>query len=513
MFRPPTAISNVLNNSVIRTSAPPCSLSDSKWSWLDKSESTVSQWDLVCDRAYLQGFAQSAFFIGGILGSSIFGHLSDWKLGRRGALALSTISLSVFGMLTAVAPNYGIYVICRALTGASSSGLAVASYVLIMELIGPSCRATVGLSTMYFFPIGSFLLVAVASAYRKLASVNYSWRYVYVITSIPSALYSISVVPSIHESPRWHLVRGRTQKAMEVLRSVAKKNGRNLTNDVVLITDHRNKDVFQNNENMPQEKGSLVQVFRRRDTRYRIIVLVVSWFACALGYYVFNLNVGNLGTNIYLSVTLNGMVEIPGYAVATLLLHRIGRRRSLVAALIVAGMATLSGAVLSSSMIKLSSISAPGMSVPTSDTVGRDAGLIPVHNHASPEMKTMGILSIAESHILRATEAATYIQLASSLMSLFCLSAAYNILYFYGSELFPTTVRNAAVSFAYQGGTMGSIVAPLVVASAQVNSSIPYFIIGAASLVSGVIAIKLPETMNTQLYESFEDMDTNLNEV
>ncbi|KAH7424023.1 hypothetical protein KP509_12G086100 [Ceratopteris richardii] len=305
MFHLPTAISIAVNYStVIRSSAPPCSASNSSWSWLDKKESTISEWNLVSDRVYLQGFAQSAFFIGSIVGSSVFGHLSDWKLGRRGALAFSTISLCVFGMLTAVSPNYQLYVLLRALTGASTGGLAVSSYVLGMELIGPSCRANVALSSLYFFPIGSFLLVAVASAYRMLASGSYNWRYLYVVTSIPSVLYCLSVLPFINESPRWYLVHGHTDKAMEVLMSICNQNGRNLPKGLVLVTCHRSKDLLGETGNRAQQDGSLVQVFKRRDTRYRMLIVVVSWFACALGYYVFNLNVGNLGTNLYLSVML-----------------------------------------------------------------------------------------------------------------------------------------------------------------------------------------------------------------
>jgi OCT family organic cation transporter-like MFS transporter 4/5 len=70
-----------------------------------------------------------------------------------------------------------------------------------------------------------------------------------------------------------------------------------------------------------------------------------------------------------------------------------------------------------------------------------------------------------------------------------------NLLYIYTCELFPTVVRNSALGLASQVGQIGSISAPLVVAMATVNPSLPFVSIG-------VLAFKLRQTLNRTLSET-----------
>ena len=47
-----------------------CSMDRSLWEWTHgKSESTVSEWDLICENSYKKGLAQSSFFIGCLIGN------------------------------------------------------------------------------------------------------------------------------------------------------------------------------------------------------------------------------------------------------------------------------------------------------------------------------------------------------------------------------------------------------------------------------------------------------------
>ncbi|KAH7424015.1 hypothetical protein KP509_12G085500 [Ceratopteris richardii] len=436
----------------------------------------------------------------------MFGHLSDSKLGRRGALLVSSCTIAAFGMLTAASPNYVVYVALRALTGAASSGLGVVAYVLGIELIGPSCRGTVSLSSFYFYPVGTLLLAGVAFLCTATMSLHYSWRFLYLFTSLPSLVYCFLIVVFIHESPRWYLVHDYNQKAMQVLRSIGNQNGREIPRDIVLVTDERELDEAGDSENAPQTTGTLVDVFRRRDTRFRLIVVVIVWFACALGYYTFNLNVGNLGTNLTLSVVLNGLSEIPGYAVATFLSHRVGRRISLAVTLILGGIASLIGAVLSLHVDNFISAHFHALQIFGAADDNPSATLF------LPSSSHMPSVNQAEKHIsasvgqnrLESANAGSYIYLVCSMVGLFGMSGAYNILFLYGSELFPTVVRNAALAFANQGGTLGSIVAPFVVTSAHQNTAIPFLVIAFTSLLAGISALKLPETMNRPLHETFD---------
>ncbi|KAM0894312.1 hypothetical protein ACQ4PT_024497 [Festuca glaucescens] len=288
-----------------------CAGATAGWEWVRGSaSSTVAEWGLVCGERYKVGLAQAIFFAGGMVGAGVFGHLSDSFLGRKGALLVACILNAVFGLLTAVAPNYWVYVALRLITGFSTGSVGLCSFVLANEPIGPSLRGMASMFTFYFFSGGEEflgrkgallvacilnavfgLLTAVAPNYwvyvalrlitgfstgnvglcsfvlanepigpshRGMASMftfyffsggiailagiaalfQSSWRALYVVTSLPSLVYVLAVLPFVSESPRWYLVRRRAEDALHVLQDIATANGRRIPDGVTLKLDN-----------------------------------------------------------------------------------------------------------------------------------------------------------------------------------------------------------------------------------------------------------------------------------
>lgn len=160
----------------------------------------------------------------------MFGNLSDSKLGRKRALALACSLTAILGMSTATAPNYWVYLTIRALTGITTGGVGLTSFVLATEPIGPSRRGQAGMSAFYFFSFG-IMAVPVFSSWTT------SWRALYIQASLPGVVYCLLVLPFVFESPRWYLVHGRLEEAMVVLRSFATLNGKFVPEWVELRTD------------------------------------------------------------------------------------------------------------------------------------------------------------------------------------------------------------------------------------------------------------------------------------
>lgn len=104
---------------------------------------------------------------------------------------------AVFGCLTAMSPNYITYVFLRLLTGFTTGGVGLCAFVLATEPVGPTKRGAAGMSTFYFFSTGIALLSGIAYVFQ-------TWRTLYIVTSIPSFLYILLVLPFISESPRWY---------------------------------------------------------------------------------------------------------------------------------------------------------------------------------------------------------------------------------------------------------------------------------------------------------------------
>ncbi|KAL4306265.1 hypothetical protein AHAS_Ahas16G0161000 [Arachis hypogaea] len=238
---------------------------------------------------------------------------------------------AIFGCLTAFSPNYGIYVILCFLTGFSTGGVGLCTFVLATEPIGPTKHGIAGMSTFYFFSIGIAILSAVAYVFQI-------WRKLYIASSIPSILL-ILVIPFLSESPRWYLVHERVTEAMKIMSTIAFTNGKYLPGGVLLVLDeevkveeeaktealtltYKNKSL----ENKDAVGGSIVDVLRSLVSRIRLILMVAINFFCAIVYYGQSLNVVNLDTNLYTNVVLNAVAKMPTYGIMAILLDKFRRK-------------------------------------------------------------------------------------------------------------------------------------------------------------------------------------------
>ncbi|CAN1239462.1 Organic cation/carnitine transporter 4, partial [Linum grandiflorum] len=375
-------------------------------------------------------------------GAGTFGHLSDSSLGRKGSLTVVCLLNAILGCLTALSPNYWTYLLIRILTGFSTGGVGLCAFVLATEPIGPSKRGPAGMSTFYFFSTGIAILSALAYF------VSYSWRTLYVASSIPSFLFLLLVIPFASESPRWYLVRGKVDQAMKIMRSIAAGNGRRLPDGVVLALD---EDLNNNDdETTGKASGSLVDVIKSPVTRIRLFLSVAISFSSAVVYYGLSLNVVNLDTNLYLSVLVNAVAEMPSYTLTAVLLEWFGRKPLAIGTQWFSGVFCLLGCLVEG-------------------------------------------------------EGATWkvVKMVCGVFGIFGMAGTYNLLFIYAAELFPTVVRNAALGCATQASQFGAILAPFVVV---MGGSAPFAVFAVCGLVGGSLAFLLPETLNQPLYDTMSGL-------
>ncbi|PUZ49060.1 hypothetical protein GQ55_7G296000 [Panicum hallii var. hallii] len=422
-----------------------CAGAAAGWEWADgAASSTVAEWGLVCGERYKVGLAQAVFFAGCMIGAGVFGHLSDSFLGRKGSLQVVCVLNAAFGLLTALAPNYWAYAALRLLTGFSTGSVGVLAFVLATEPIGPSRRGAAGMSTFYFFSGGIAALAGVAALFPR------SWRTLYVVTSLPSLAFVAAVVPFVSESPRWYLVRRRADDAMRVVRAIAAANGRAVPDDVALKLDDEDEEGKGADGPADASSGSIVDVFRSRTTRVRLVLSVLINLLASVVYYGLSLNVVNLKTNLYVSVVANSLAEMPAYLLTALLLDRFGRKPLAIGTMLLSGVFCTAGSL------------------------------------------------IAGAGIMRV------VRMACGVVGIFGMAATYNLLFIYTAELFPTVVRNAALGCTAQAAQMGAIVAPLVVV---LGERVPFAVFGASGIVGGLLVFYLPETMNKPLYDTMAGLE------
>lgn len=206
--------------SYVRTSMEPVNVTipcPNGWNY-DKSifaSTVVSEWDLVCDKDYYTTLALVLFGVGGLIGNYIFGYLQD-SWGRRPSFYMYFIIEVVACGLSAVAPNFTIWLILRVIVGLTVPAILASPYVLAIELVGPDKRSFCTLISNISYTIGLVLLSGVVYLVR-------SWRFLSLAVSMPFLLLLICY-PVLPESPRWLVAIGDYRRATEIMKKIGRVN-------------------------------------------------------------------------------------------------------------------------------------------------------------------------------------------------------------------------------------------------------------------------------------------------
>ncbi|KAH8492008.1 hypothetical protein H0E87_021557 [Populus deltoides] len=378
-----------------------CGLMPGTWEWVSgHTSSIIAEWGLICDRRFLAAIPASLFFLGSLLGSAYFGHLADASLGRKRTVLLSCLLTSVTAFLTSLSPIF----------------LA-------------SIRK-------WFFSIWNRNLLY-CSSYR-----------------------SGRTKMARSKSPRWLLVRGRSEEALDVLKNFARLNGKTLPENLCLANPSAPGEGGENEaltKNFTEES-----LWRTKWAAKRMITVMIAGFGVGFVYYGVQLNIENLNFNLYFSVGLNALMEVPAVVIGTILLGLTGRRLLFSLSAFLAGISCL--------------------------------------------------LCILFAHGKRAKKAdksssGNWAQLAIEGIGFMAASVAFDVLYVYCVELFPTNVRNFAVSQSRQALMVGASIAPLLVAAGRLSPSLSFLVFGILSIFSGVISWWLPETRNAPLYDTLKQQE------
>lgn len=185
---------------------------------------TVTDWNLVCLKSHLKAVTQNAFILG--TGCSIFTGIMSDKLGRKKALVImvtlmflvlnSTQILMHSGALT-VNQKFVLFTISRFFQGIAQTMYSI-SFVLLLEITGPSDRLTAGNILAYSFSIGQICIDLLAYYLRDWLKIQ--WFLAFYVMPFFMCYW---VVP---ESPRWLLSMNKVRRAREVIEKITRVNNR-----------------------------------------------------------------------------------------------------------------------------------------------------------------------------------------------------------------------------------------------------------------------------------------------
>ncbi|XP_019352533.1 solute carrier family 22 member 6-A [Alligator mississippiensis] len=400
----------------------------------------VTEWDLVCDLRSLRQMAQSIYMAGVLVGALVLGGLSD-RFGRKPLLVWSFLQMAVMGTCAAFAPNFISYCVFRFLSGMALSGFGLGIACLVVEWIPTQYRTITIAITGFVYTLGQILLAGIAYGISD-------WRWLQFAVSAPFFLF-LCYSWWFAESARWLLLTSKAERAMGVLRHVARVNGKREEGEK--ITVEILKSNMEKELSTVKSSYTISDLVRTPAVRRIFCCLSIVWFSTSFSYYGLAMDLQNFGVSIYLIQVIFGAVDFPAKVVATISMSYIGRRVTVSACLILAGLVIIANIFV------------------------------------SRDLQT--------------------VRTALAVIGKGCLSAAFNCVFLFTTELYPTPIRQTGLGFGSTMARVGGIVAPLMTMTDEYFPWLPPVAYGAAPVASGLIAMFLPETLNVPLPDTIEEVE------
>jgi MFS transporter, SP family, galactose:H+ symporter len=275
----------------------------------------------------LNGLVVSSVLLGAVAGSAISGRFSDY-FGRK-KLLLATAFIFFFATLgSAMAPSISFLVVARILVGFAIGIASFTAPLYISEIAPPKFRGALVSLNQLAITIG--ILVSYLTDYA-LAEAE-AWRLMLGIGIVPAFLLFFGML-FLPESPRWMLLKGKTEKARKILGRIRR-------------TQQIDQEIKKIEKTLQEEKSIAKKSWKALTAKWVRPAIIVG-FGLAFFQQVTGIN-----TIIYYAPTIFkmagfetaaaailatigiGLVNVIFTIIALFLIDKLGRRPLLIAGLI-----------------------------------------------------------------------------------------------------------------------------------------------------------------------------------
>ncbi|XP_043118177.1 solute carrier family 22 member 7-like [Puntigrus tetrazona] len=270
------------------------------------------------------------------------------------------------------------------------------------------------------------------------------WRML-IITVTSPLLIATATWWWIPESARWLIANGKSETAYKYLQKCATFNGKQD------FTSRVKPESLSTVATVEHQGYTYLDLFKTPQLRRLTLFTGIVWYGVASTYYGLSLNITGFGLDLYLTHFIYAAIEIPAKILIYFSLNRLGRKINQTGTLVLTGFCIL-----------------------------------------------INIVTPTEYWTFR-----TVIAVLGKGLS----EASFTTVFLYTTELFPTVMRQNGLGYASFMARLGASVSPLIMLLEDMWKLLPEVIFCTVAIFSGLIAWLLPETNNTRLPETIEDIE------
>ncbi|XP_064084807.1 organic cation transporter protein-like isoform X3 [Macrobrachium nipponense] len=419
----------------------------------------TSEFDLICPYNYLRATYQSMYMFGTFVGAPLNGILSD-RYGRKTMLSIGTTLFALIAIGSSWIPDFSAILVSRFLLGLLHPVVIQTGYILAMEVCEPRHRSVVGIILALPWAIATMLWGGVAYFIRD-------WRWLQTAVSLSGILIS-PVLWFMDESPRWLIVEGKFERANKVLRRAARWNKVTLPPQEelnALMRTIQGESAFAKQQAVQDQQETsgcrqkslyyikrLFILFRTPKLRKITIIVYLKFLLVNLVFYGLALNAVNYSADPFVYMVLGGLAEVPAYTVTAPIVAAFGRRVPSILLYLLSGASIFAVSFISPSL--------------------------------------------------------SWLVMTLAMVGKMCISAAFQLLYLYCTELFPTEVRLQALGSATIASRIGSMTSPFITELlGPLYPRAPSILFGISAFVAGIATIPLHETLGRPLPDTITELE------
>ncbi|CAI9731247.1 cation transporter 3-like [Octopus vulgaris] len=490
--------SNTLTNSTILSL--PCT---NGYTYVQpKSNSFISEWDLVCGKRAFGALSQTILVIGMTVGAFVIPYFAD-RCGRRPVIIFCQAAIWVCSFAVVFIPSLVPFLVLRFFIGCFEQGYSVPTATLALEIFPTERRAFISMIRGVNWSL-SCLVLGMSGYFMR----NYNWRYFALLVSFTATVFIIDIL-FLKESLRWLFVNNRLDRAKDIIRHATKMNNidfdpiwhkhveiageecvkcdilNDKTTTIPLMSSNNEKEselekstsinslftiepppiTIENTTEYnvtPEEprsntdNPSSLTLFTDPALRGIMMIQIYCWAINSMSYYGIYLAVTSLSGNKYFNFLVTAACELVTMTSVWKSFMWFGRKKALIGYLLIG-------------------------------SVSQFAAIF-INLYVDKDSKYVSL------------------EIVASTLGMFGVSGAFSAIWGYLPELIPTNYRNSAVGFSSCAARVGSAVSPFTLLVVSIIPWVPPAIFSGGLFLACVLVLLLPETRGRQMPQCIDDV-------